>query len=445
MAKRKTSDVMIDIRGDHKDLDNAIKKSNSSLRNFGTSALSVGKSLAKMAAVGTVAVAGLTFAAWKLTSGFKDYGVELDKIVKSTGLSADLASQMAYAAEQEHASLTDLQTGWRRMSKAMNDADEGLAEAVRTFDALGVSIYASSGQLKSLDVMTLEIADAFKIMTDDTKKAAIAQEIFGRSGMSLIPFLEMGSEGIKILMEESKTLGNVWTNEMAAAAKVFDDKLTALSYNFKAMKWQLGSELMPEFDKIVDWLILNGDWMKTTFAEIFDIEVAEFGDLVVTQLDNVKSWIDANKGTLTDVWSGFKTGIDMTITALKVLLASIMTVYATAQYITAIGGEDEQAKWAKLQAVSTSTAEMYQGIGQKDWAQAITGGLEAPEGGPRITSEKAFGMALGPFGSMGRAAGITGGRAIQQKIEIVLDSSAVEKFLTGQVAAVTGLATMSGT
>ena len=442
MAKRKTSDVMIDIRGDHKDLDNAIKKSNSSLRNFGTSALSVGKSLAKMATVGAVAVAGLTFAAWKLTSGFKDYGVELDKIVKSTGLSADFASQMAYAAEQEHASLTDLQTGWRRMSKAMSDADEGLAEAVRTFDALGLSIYDSSGQLKSLDAMTLEIADAFKIMTDDTKKAAIAQEVFGRSGMSLIPFLEMGSEGIKTLMEESKTLGNVWTNEMAAAAKVFDDKLTALSYNFKAMKWQLGSELMPEFDKIVDWLMLNGDWMKTTFTEIFDIKVTEFGDLIVAQLDKVKSWTDANKDTLIGMWSGFKTGIDMTITSIKVLFASIMTLSATAQYITAIGEEDEKARWAELQAVSASTAGMYQDIGQKDWAQAIVGGMKAPEGGTKSSVTK---TALGPFGSIGIAAGTLGSRAVQQKIEIILDSSAVEKFLTGQVVGVTSIATMSGT
>ena len=383
MAKRKTSDVMIDIRGDHRDLDNAIRNSNSSLRNFGTSALSVGKKLAAMAVIGTIAVAGLTFAAWKLTSGFKDYGVELDKIVKSTGLSASLASQMAYAAEQEHASLTDLQTGWRRMSKAMSDADEGLAEAVRTFDALGLSIYSSSGQLKSLDIMTLEIADAFKIMTDDTKKAAIAQEIFGRSGMSLIPFLEMGSEGIKTLMEESKTLGNVWTNEMAAAAKVFDDKLTALSYNFKAMKWQIGSELMPEFDKIVDWLMLNGDWMKTTFTEIFDIEVAEFGDLIVTQLDKVKSWIDANKSDI---------------------------------------------KW---------WVDIVKGI--FEWrVEAIEHGkLERAD-----IKERGYGVRRQEFvGEVGRVML----PRWEQSIQIVLDHYAVDKFLKGEVVDVTNSAVMSGT
>lgn len=445
MAKKQISDVLIKFKGDHKGLDTSISGSTSSLKRFSASAMSAVGALVKIGAVGAVAMAGLTFAAWKMTAAAKDYGVAIDKAMKVTGLGAQTITEMAYAAEQEHASIEDLEKGWKRLAKAMVDADDGLAESKRAFEGIGVSIYDVSGKLKTVDVMTYELADAFSAMSDDTKKAGLAQDIFGRAGMNLIPFLEMGSKGIQELGAQSKALGNVWTDEMAAASKKFDDKLTEINYSLRATKWAIGNELMPEFEKIIDWLVTNGDWMKTTFAEIFDLEVSNFGTMIVEQLDNVKAWVDTNKDTLAGMWDGFKTGIDMTITSLKVLLASIMTLSATAQYITAIGEKDEKARWAELQAVSASTAGMYQDIGQKDWAQAIVGGLKAPEGKQGLTSGQAFNMATGPFGSMGRAAAITGGRAIQQKIEIVLDSSAVEKFLTGQVVGVTNFATVSGT
>lgn len=445
MAKKQISDVLVKFKGDHKGLDNSIGGSTSSLKRFGTSAMSAVGALVKLGAVGAVAMAGLTFAAWKMTAAAKDYGVAIDKAMKVTGLGAQTITEMAYAAEQEHASIEDLEKGWKRLSKAMVDADDGLAESKRAFEGIGVSIYDVSGKLKTVDVMTYELADAFSAMSDDTKKAGLAQDIFGRAGMNLIPFLEMGSKGIQELGAQSKALGNVWTDEMAAASKKFDDKLTEINYSLRATKWAIGNELMPEFEKIVDWLITNGDWMKTTFTEIFDIDVGDFGTLVVEQLDNIKAWVDTNKGTLVDIWDGFKTGIDMTITSLKVLLASIMTVSAASKYIMAVGGKDEKARWSELQAVSASTAGMYQDIGQKDWAQDIVGGLKAPTGGGGISGREAAIMATGPLGAMTAAAGTFTGRAMQQKIEIVLDSGAVEKFLTGQVVGVTNIATISGT
>jgi hypothetical protein len=302
MARKGKADVLIDIKGDQKNLDRALSKSKSGLRGMAKDAKASGMALAKMAAVGVAALGTITYAAWNVTKGFKDYGVELDKTNKITGIGVETISQMAYAAEQEHASIEDLQTGWRRLAKAMFDADEGLAESVRSFDAIGLSIYSTTGDLKKLDDITLETADIFAQMTDDTKKAALAQELFGRSGMALIPFLEMGSDGIYSLMQESKDLGNVWTNETAAGAKLFDDKLTALSYSFKAVKWQIGNALMPEFEKITDWFMTNKDWLIQSFKDIFDIEVTDIGDAVVKSLDRIKTWIDTNKGGVIALW-----------------------------------------------------------------------------------------------------------------------------------------------
>ena len=423
MAKE---DVLINIKGDQKDLDKAISKSNSSLKTLGSSVKSSGLAFAKLAAIGTAAMGALTLVSWKVTEGFKNYGVELDKVNKITGIGADKISQIAYAAEQEHASLTDLQTGWRRLSKSMSDADEGLAESVRSFDNVGVSIYDTTGQLKSLDVMTYEVADALKDMTNDTQKAALAQEIFGRSGMNLIPFFELGSKGIRELMQESKSLGNVWTNEMAQGAKIFDDKLTALSYTFKAVKWQIGNALMPEFEKITDWLISNKDWIKQSFEDIFKFETDEFGDTVVAELDKLKMWVDTNKGGLSNMWSGLITATDVAIMGIKILFISIAELYAFQKYMFSAGGQEELKN---LQEVSAATLQVHQEFGQKPWVQSMINALTPTS---QATSSTSRGDLIGKMSiSSGASYGARMGVSAAQLISLRLDAETTKAFLGG--------------
>ena len=298
MAKKSISDVLINFKGDHKDLDKAIGGSKSSLTQFASSARTAAGALIKIGVVGAAAMAGLTFAAWKTTKGYVDVGIEIDKVMKITGLGAQTIAGMTYAAEQEHVSIEGLTTGWSKLTKMVYDADKGVVGATDAFDELGISIYDNEGNLKNVAQLTYEIADAMKEMDNDTKKSALAQKLFGRDGLEMLPFLEMGKKGIKELEDEYEKLGHIWTDEMVADAKIFGDKLTVLEYKFKAIKLVVGQELMPEFEKIVDWLMENGEWMKTTFTEIFDIEVSEFGTKAVEQLDKVKAWIDANKGDI---------------------------------------------------------------------------------------------------------------------------------------------------
>ena len=422
MARKGKAEVLIDIKGDQKDLDRAISKSNAGLRGMGASAKDMGVAFTKMAVAGVAALGAVTAAAWGVTKGFKDYGVELDRVSKATGVTVAMTSQMAYAAEQEHASLDDLLTGWRRLSKAMFDADEGLAESVRSFESVGLSIHDTTGDLKKLEDITLETADIFAQMTDDTKKAALAQELFGRSGMALVPFLELGSKGIKSLMEESKDLGNVWTTEMADGAKIFDDKLTALSYSFNAVKWQIGNALMPEFEKISTWLLDNKDWIVTSFGEIFRFDTSEFGNTVVTELDEIKTWVDENKDLLGQTWDAFITSTDMAISSVKVLFMSLAEAFAFQQFLSSGGGDEE---FKQLQKVSASTAKVYQDIGQKQWSQDIVSMFSPTTAtdtfGDKSLAGKGLSVAetLSPIPGLAQGArsGLAGARLIQLKLD----------------------------
>lgn len=260
-----SKDIVIKIKGDNKNFNSAIAKTDSSMKGF-AGKMKQHSGAIKMGLIGIGAAATAAFAlAIKSTI---EYGVEVDKVRKITGMTAETITSLAYAAEQEHTSLDSLQTGWRRLSRAMSDADEGLAESKRTFDALGISIYDNEGQLRSMESMTLDIADAFAGMENDTKKAALAQELFGRSGSEMIPFLEMGAEKIKTLQEEAVRLGIVMSDEMVDNSKKFGDHMTFLSKALQGVAVSLTTELLPSLIEFSDLIIdlVNQGWLKRLSA-----------------------------------------------------------------------------------------------------------------------------------------------------------------------------------
>lgn len=277
-----SKDIVIKIKGDNKNFNKALDKSETSMKGF-AGKLKQHSGAIKMGLVGIGVAAAAAFAlAVKSTISF---GVEVDKVRKITGMTAETITSMAYAAEQEHTSLDALQTGWRRLSRAMSDADEGLAESKRTFDALGISIYDTEGQLKSMESMTFEIADAFAGMENDTKKAALAQELFGRSGAEMIPFLEMGAKKIRDLQEEAAELGIVMSDEMVDNSKQFGDQMTFMTTALKGVAVSLTTELLPSLIEFSDWIM---DLIKQGWLTRFTAGLNAIGKFAYVVYDSFK-------------------------------------------------------------------------------------------------------------------------------------------------------------
>ncbi len=92
----------------------------------------------QVGAVASAAGAAITGSLMAATFAAKNYGEAVDKIVKTTGVSAEAVQGLGFAAEQEHASLEALGGGLRRLSRTMEAAARGSLEARRPFEALGV-------------------------------------------------------------------------------------------------------------------------------------------------------------------------------------------------------------------------------------------------------------------------------------------------------------------
>jgi hypothetical protein len=170
---------------------------------------------------------------------------EFAKMSQRTGVSVESLSTLKYAADLAGVSMEGLDNGFRKFNSNIYDASLGMETSKEAFDALNISIKNNDGTLKSTETLMMDVADRFKDMNDGARKAALAQDLFGKSGTNLIPLLNSGSDGIQSLQSEARRLGLEMTTNTAKAAEEFNDNLTRLGYAVSGIGVQLASELLP--------------------------------------------------------------------------------------------------------------------------------------------------------------------------------------------------------
>ncbi|AOZ05966.1 hypothetical protein [Cupriavidus malaysiensis] len=206
-----------------------------------------------------LAIAGLS--AGLLAAGFAnrireqiDLADALDKSAQRASISAQSMSTMVYAAKSAAVDMDGLSGAMGKLAKSMFDADMGNKRTAATFRALGVEIKDADGKLRASDETLLDLADRFSQMPEGAQKSALAMEVFGKSGASILPFLNMGRKGIERLREEARALGLEISDETAAAAGELNDKLERMRSVSEGIWRQFAAKLIPTLSAAADGL-----------------------------------------------------------------------------------------------------------------------------------------------------------------------------------------------
>ncbi len=202
-----------------------------------------------------------------LVKGAIDSADELNKLSQKIGISVEALSTLQFAAQLSDVGLDTLKTGLKGLSANLTEARSGLGEGAAIFQALSISVEESAGNLKSSDMILLEVADRFASFEDGATKTALAVKLFGKSGMDMIPFLNQGASGIRTLMQEAERLGLKLSTETAQAAEAFNDNLTALKASSSGLGISLATELLAPLRVVTD-AIREGQGEATGFAAI---------------------------------------------------------------------------------------------------------------------------------------------------------------------------------
>ena len=183
-------------------------------------------------------------------------GDEFFKLSQKTGVSVEALTALDYAAKLSDVSTEGMTKALQKLSVAMFDTQINGVEGSAALRALGVSATDVNGQIRPTEQVLLDLADKFSAMPDGADKAALAVKLFGKEGLSIIPFLNQGRAGITALMEEAQRLGLVMSEDVARASEVFNDNLTRLSALFEGVQRQIGAAVIPVLADFTEQVIL---------------------------------------------------------------------------------------------------------------------------------------------------------------------------------------------
>lgn len=245
--------LVVRLEAESSKLTTELDKANRQLANFGKKTESA-VSLAKKAFAGlSVALVATKLAA--MTREVINTGDELNKMSQKVGLSVEQLSSLQYSAELSDVSNRQLETGLVRLNRTLGQTGTAGEKQRQILEALNVTS-------KDVGGVVTELADRFSGMEDGAVKTAIAVELFGKSGASLIPLLNAGADGLRKNEDELRRLGALMGGDVAQASEEYNDNITRLNTAFDGLKIKLASKALPamvEFtNSIVRWLSVGG-------------------------------------------------------------------------------------------------------------------------------------------------------------------------------------------
>jgi hypothetical protein len=243
-----TLDLILKYGGFEQGMDRAARTADKRMKEIEARAKKFGSvlggAIAAGAGIATAAIVGLTKQAI-------DAADRMNDISQRLGVGTEALSAWGYAAQQSGTDLEALNTSLTRFTKNVAAAMDADSRQGKLFESLGVSVRDASGNLRRVEDLLPEVADKFKELNNATLEAALAQELFGRSGSEILQFLNLGADGLSDMAGKARDLGVIVSQDVASAADEFNDQLNDLKSLAAGAGLQLAKELLPTMIDLV--------------------------------------------------------------------------------------------------------------------------------------------------------------------------------------------------
>lgn len=243
------------------------KKAGSSFTSFMGSAIKAGIGTigSAVTAVTTAAttVVGTTVAASKTlvdsAKAVSEYGDEIDKTSQKLGLSKQAYQEWDYVMHLAGTEMSSMSTGLKTLTNKLDDAKNGSEDAQAMFDKLGISMDDISSM--SREELFAKTIAGFQGMADSTERAALANDLFGKSGQNLTPLFNQSAEATQELIKEAHEYGMIMSDDAVNASAVFQDSLTKMENTIAGVKNSMIGDLLPSLTMVTDGLakVFKGD------------------------------------------------------------------------------------------------------------------------------------------------------------------------------------------
>lgn len=247
-------------------------------------------------------------------------GDEVAKTAREFGVGTRELQQYRFAMDRLGVSEGEATAGMQRLSRSIGQARQGTGPAASTFDRLGISLDNADGSARSMSELLPDLSDAFAGVDDASERAALSQEIFGRSGGRMASALAAGGDELRDLMARFDTLGGGISEEGTANAEAFTDALTDMRTGISGLRFMIGEMLMPAITDIVngvvDWYVANRDLVRQNLARVVEVLVN-----ALRALWGMISTVLGAINTVVQAFGGWESVLRLAASALMALVA----------------------------------------------------------------------------------------------------------------------------
>lgn len=235
-------------------------------RQFGE----VNRQIGRTARTAGIAIGAASAAAFGLASSTAAAGDEFAKQSRALGFNVEAYQELQYAAERSGVSAETFNSSMTAFTKRLGEAAEGSGPAKDALEQLGLSAEELVGL--EPDVALARVADAMRGVDDPARRAALAADLFSRSGIRMTNMLNEGSDGIEALRNRARELGLVLSGDATTDSENFQDSLLNAQSALLGVKNVIGSELIPVVGQMMDgfteFVVTNQPQIRE-FAETF--------------------------------------------------------------------------------------------------------------------------------------------------------------------------------
>lgn len=247
-----TQDVMIKIRGDSAQVEQAFQKTAKAGSSAMGQIISAQQAVVSKtsALVGVIAGLGASFSAMAVVQGIRqqiDFADALDESAQKAAVSTKALSELAYVGKFAGLQVDDLVKVLAKVNEVSAKVAAGDKALKPLFtDTLGVKVRDSAGQMRNADQVLMDLIDTISRIDNQTVRAAAAADVFGEKlGPQLLPLINLTRQGVEDLRKEANELGVVITDKTGAAAADLNDRLEKLKSVQEGIYNEMATRMVP--------------------------------------------------------------------------------------------------------------------------------------------------------------------------------------------------------
>ncbi|AMJ41688.1 hypothetical protein [Anaerotignum propionicum] len=281
----------------------------------------------------TAAVSASAVALYGMATKSAEATDRIDKMSQKIGISREAFQEMDFVCSQSGMSVEQLQVGMKTLTSAMDGVASGNKNNIEQFQKLGVAVTNADGSLRKQEDVMFDAMSALQSMENQTEKARLATELFGKSGSEMMPMLNGAAGSIEEMRQKAHDLGLVMGDDAIDSGVAFTDMVDQIKRSFGAVTTQVGVEVMPILMELGQFILDNmptiQEVVSTAFTVIQEV-VSVAGQLIGGLIDVIKALVknaQTEGAFFNAVWEQIKIFIDTTFRGIQALFSAFTALF----------------------------------------------------------------------------------------------------------------------